>query len=107
MPNSMWTPTGKPLLGQFWSPRPDLQPRANVANDADGAALQLASADFISFGKWIAKDIPVSAGNFYRFEVLYMPTSIVNERGSVGAMLSWNAPDGQPVQRGYQLQPYL
>jgi hypothetical protein len=51
----MWTPTGKPLLGQFWSPRPDLQSRANVANDADGAALQLASADFTSFGKWIAK----------------------------------------------------
>ena len=93
--------TGKPLFWQFWSPRPDLQPRANVANDADGAALQLAAADFTSFGKWIAKDIPVSAGHFYRFEVLYMPTSIVNERGSVGAVLSWNAPDGQAVQRDY------
>jgi len=93
--------TGKPLSWQFWSPRPDLQPRANVAKDVDGAALQLAAADFTSFGKWIAKDIPVSAGHFYRFEVLYMPTSMVNERGSVGVMLSWYAPDGQPVQRDY------
>src|SRR5215469_12092927 len=94
-------PTGKPISWQFWSPRLDLQPRASVAKDADGPALRLAAVDFSSFGKWIAKDVPVNAGQFYRFEVLYKPTDIVDERGSVGVMLSWNMPDGKPVQRDY------
>jgi predicted amidohydrolase len=92
---------GKPISWQFWSPRPDLEPRAEVANDAEGATLRLTAVDFGSFGKWLAKDIPVSTGHFYRFEVLYKPTGILNEHGSVGVMLSWNAPDGQPVQRDY------
>jgi predicted amidohydrolase len=93
--------TGKPISWQFWSPRFDLQPRAGVANAAEGATLQLAPVDFSSFGKWIARDIPVNAGHLYRFDVLYKPTGIVNERGSVGVMLSWNTPDGKPVQRDY------
>jgi len=93
--------SGKPVSWQFWSPRPDLQPRADVWKDADAGALRLTSIDFGSFGKWLAKDIPVSAGRFYRFEVLYEPKGIVNERGSVGVMLSWDARDGQPVQRDY------
>jgi predicted amidohydrolase len=94
-------PAGKPISWQFWSPRFDLQPRAGVANEAEGTTLQLAAVDFSSFGKWIAKDVPVHAGHFYRFEVSYRPTDIVNERGSVGVMLSWNMPDGKPVQRDY------
>ena len=94
-------PTGKPIAWQFWSPRLDLQPRAGVGREDVGSTLRLAAVDFSSFGKWIAKDIPVNAGHFYRFEVLYKPTGIVNERGSVGVMLSWNVPDGKPVQRDY------
>jgi predicted amidohydrolase len=94
-------PNGKPISWQFWSPRLDLQPRSGVGKEAEGATLRLAAVDFSSFGKWIAKDIPVNAGHFYRFEVLYKPTGIVNERGSVGVMLSWNMPDGKPVQRDY------
>ena len=94
-------PAGKPLSWQFWSPRLDLQPRSGVGKEAEGATLRLAAVNFSSFGKWIAKDIPVNAGHFYRFEVLYKPTGIVNERGSVGVMLSWNMPDGKPVQRDY------
>lgn len=93
--------SGNPVSWQLWSPRPDLQPRAGVVRDAGTGALRLTSIDFSSFGKWLAKDIPVSAGHFYRFEVLYQPKGIVNERGSVGVMLSWNAMDGQPVQRDY------
>lgn len=93
--------TGKPISWQFWSPRADLQPRASIEKEGEGATLRLAAVDFSSFGKWIAKDIPVNAGNFYRFEVLYKPTGIVNERGSVGVMLSWNGPDGKPLQRDY------
>lgn len=94
-------PTGKLNSWQFWSPRPDLRPRADVANDADGTALRLKAIDFSSFGKWLSRDIPVTAGHFYRFEVLYKPTGIVNERGSVGVMLTWNKSNGQPVQRDY------
>lgn len=94
-------PMGKPIPWQFWSPRPDLEPRASVASDPEGVTLKLAAVDFSSLGKWIAKDIAVSPGHFYRFEVLYKPTGIVDERGSVGVMLSWNMPDGQPVQRDY------
>ncbi|HVN21706.1 MAG TPA: carbon-nitrogen hydrolase family protein [Dongiaceae bacterium] len=93
--------SGKPVSWQFWSPRPDLQPRAEIATEADGPALRLAALDFSSFGKWSAKDIPISAGHFYRFEVLYKTSGIINERGSVGVLLSWNAPDGSPVQRDY------
>jgi predicted amidohydrolase len=93
--------TGKLNCWQFWSPRPDLRPRADVANDADGAVLRLKAIDLSSFGKWLSKDIPVTAGHFYRFQVLYKPTGIVNERGSVGVMLTWNKSDGQPVQRDY------
>ena len=94
--------SGKPISWQLWSPRPDLQPRADVLRDADGGgALRLTSVGFDSFGKWLAKDVPVSAGRFYRFEVLYEPKGIVNERGSVGIMLSWVARDGHPVQRDY------
>jgi len=92
---------GQPISWQFWSPRPDLEPRANVASGQEGAALRLAAVDFTSFGKWMNKGIPVSAGHCYRFEVLYKATRIPNERGSVGVMLSWNAPDGQAVQRDY------
>jgi len=94
-------PAGKPASWQFWSPRSDLEPRAGVEIEAEGAALRLAAADFSSFGKWMAGGIAVNAGHFYRFEVLYKPTGIVNERGSVGVMLSWNAPDGKPLQRDY------
>lgn len=94
-------PTGKPICWQFWSPRPDLRPRADVANDADGAVLRLTAIDFSSFGKWLSKSIPVTAGHFYRFQVLYKPNGIFNERGSVGVMLTWNTADGQPVQRDY------
>lgn len=93
--------SGKPISWQFWSPRSDMQPRADIAREGEGATLRLTAVDFSSFGKWIAKDIPVNAGHFYRFEVLYKPTGIVNKRGSVGVMLSWNMPDGQPVQRDY------
>ena len=92
---------GQPISWQFWSPRRDLEPRANVASGQEGATLQLSAVDFTSFGKWMNKGIPVSAGHCYRFEVLYKTTSIINERGSVGAMLSWNTPDGQAVQRDY------
>ena len=94
-------PTGKPISWQFWSPRPDLRPRADVANDADGAVLQLTANDSSSFGKWLSKHISVTAGHFYRFQVLYEPKGIFNERGSVGVMLTWNTADGQPVQRDY------
>jgi len=94
-------PAGKPVSWQFWSPRADLQPRASIEKEAEGATLRLAAVDFSSFGKWISNDIPVQAGGFYRFEVLYKPTGIVNERGSVGVMLSWNGPDGKPLQRDY------
>ena len=94
-------PTGQPISWRFWSPRPDLRPHADVANDADGAELRLTAVDFSSFGKWLSKDIPVTAGHFYRFQVLYKPTVIVNERGSVGELLTWNTADGKPVQRDY------
>ena len=94
-------PTGKLISWQFWSPRPDLEPRAGIEKEAEGATLRLAAVDFSSFGKWMAEDIPVHAGICYRFEVLYKPTSIINERGSVGVMLSWNGQDGKPVQRDY------
>ena len=94
-------PAGNPISWQSWSPRVDLQPRAGVATEAGGATLRLAAVDFSSFGKWLARDIPVDAGHFYRFEVSYKPTDIVSERGSVGVMLSWNTPDGKPVQRDY------
>jgi predicted amidohydrolase len=94
-------PTGQPISWQFWSPRPDLRSRADVANDADGARLRLTAMDSSSFGKWVSKDIPVTAGHFYRFQVMYRPTGIGNERGSVGVMLTWNTADGQPVQRDY------
>ena len=92
---------GQPISWQFWSPRWDLEPRANVASGQDGATLQLAAADFTSFGKWINKGIPVSAGHCYRFEVCNSWTRIINERGSVGVMLSWNMPDGKAIQRDY------
>jgi len=94
-------PTGNPISWQFWSPRVDLQPHAGVTKEAEGATLRLAAVDFSSFGKWIAKDIPVNADHFYRFEVLYKPTGVVDERSSVGVMLSWSMPDGKPVQRDY------
>lgn len=94
-------PTGKPISWQFWSPRPDLRAHADVAGVGGGASLRLTALDFSSFGKWLSKDIPITAGHFYRFQVLYKPTGIVNERGSVGVMLSWNRGDGQPVQRDY------
>ena len=94
-------PAGQPISWQFWSPRPDLRPRADVANDADGAVLRLTAVDFSSFGKWLSKSIPVTAGHFYRCQVLYKPQGISSERGSVGAMLTWNKADGQPVQRDY------
>lgn len=94
-------PAGKPISWQFWSPRVDLQPRAGVAKETEGATLRLAAVDFSSFGKWIAKDIPLNPGHFYRFEVLYKAIGIVDERGSVGVMLSWNMTDGKPVQRDY------
>ena len=93
--------TGKPISWQFWSPRLDLQPRAGVGKEAEGATLRLTAVDFSSFGKWIVKDVPVNAGHFYRFDVLYKPTGIIDERGSVGVMLSWNMSDGQSVQRDY------
>src|SRR6185437_7094523 len=92
---------GKPASWVFWSPRHDLEPRTSVASDPGGVALKLTAVDFSSFGKWMAKDIAVKPGHFYRFDVLYKTTSILNERGSVGVMLSWNMPDGQPVQRDY------
>jgi predicted amidohydrolase len=94
-------PTGKPISWQFWSPRPDLRPHADVAGAGDGDALRLTALEFSSFGKWLSKDIPITAGHFYRFQVLYKPTGIVNERGSVGVMLSWKKSDGEPVQRDY------
>lgn len=94
-------PTGKPISWQFWSPRPDLRPRADVVNEVGGAELRLTAVDFSSFGKWLSKDIPVTAGHFYRFQVLYKPTDIVNERGSVGELLTWKTADGKPVQRDY------
>ncbi len=93
--------TGKPISWHFWSPRSDLEPRAGIEKEAEGATLGLAAVDFSSFGKWMAEDIPVHAGICYRFEVLYKPTGIVNERGSVGVMLSWNGQDGKPLQRDY------
>jgi len=43
--------SGKPIAWQFWSPRPDLEPRAYVASDPEGVALKLAAVDFSSFGK--------------------------------------------------------
>jgi predicted amidohydrolase len=93
--------SGKPASWQLWSPRQDLEQRADVVTGNEGSALRLTSVDFASFGKWIARDIPVSAGRFYSFEVLYRPEGIGNERGSVGVMLSWNSADGSPVQRDY------
>lgn len=92
---------GQPNSWQFWSPRPDLEPHANIASGPEGSALRLAAVNFSSFGKWINKDIPVRTGHCYRFEVLYKTTRIVNERGSVGVMLSWNLPNGHAVQRDY------
>lgn len=94
-------PAGQPICWQFWSPRPDLRPRADVLNEADGAVLQLTAIDSSSFGKWLSKGIPVTAGHFYQFQVLYAPNGISSERGSVGVMLTWNKADGQPVQRDY------
>ncbi len=94
-------PVGKPISWQFWSPRPDLRPRADVLNDAEGAVLQLTAIDSSSFGKWLSKSIPVTAGHFYQFQVSYEPKGISSERGSVGVMLTWNKADGQPVQRDY------
>lgn len=61
--------SGKPLAWQFWSPRPDLEPRAYVASDREGVALKLATVDFSSFGKWMVKDTAVIPGHLYRFEV--------------------------------------
>ena len=94
-------PTGQPISWQFWSPRPDLRPRADVTNDADGAVLRLTTIDFSSFGKWLSNSIPVAAGHFYRFQVLYKAQGISSERGRVEVMLTWNTADGQPVQRDY------
>jgi predicted amidohydrolase len=92
---------GQPTSWQFWSPRRDLEPRANVTTDQEGTTLRLAAVDFTSFGKWINKGIPVTAGHCYRFEVLYKTARITDERGSVGVMLSWNLPDGKALQRDY------
>lgn len=92
---------GKPSSWQLWSPRTDLEPRGDVTNVEGARALQLTAVDFSSFGKWRSKEIGVSAGHFYRFEVLYQPMHIVSERSSVGVMLSWIASDGHPVQRDY------
>ena len=41
-------PMGKPIPWQFWSPRPDLEPRASVASDPEGVTLKLAAVDFSS-----------------------------------------------------------
>lgn len=103
VPNSEFTvdESGKPASWQFWSPRPDLEPRGEVVNIGGSRALQLTAVDFSSFGKWRSKEIEVFSGHFYRFEVLYETKHIVSERGSVGVMLTWNAPDGHPVQRDY------
>ena len=92
---------GQPISWQFWSPRPDLRPRADVANDAEGAVLRLTASDSSSFGKWLSTSIPVTAGHFYQLHVLYKPQGIFNERGSVGVMLTWKTADGKPVQRDY------
>jgi predicted amidohydrolase len=93
--------SGKPTSWRLWSPRPDLEPRAELLNVNGIRALQLTAVDFSSFGKWRSKEIGVTSGHFYRFEVLYEPKHIVSERSSVGVMLSWKAPDGHPVQRDY------
>lgn len=92
---------GKPMFWQLWSPRPDLEPRGTLLKTEGATVLQLTAVDFSSFGKWRSKEIEVLPGHFYRFEVLYHPTHIVSERSSVGVMLTWNASDGNPVQRDY------
>jgi len=92
---------GKPTSWQLWSPRRDLEPRGEVLNVEGARALQLTAVDFSSFGKWRSKEVGVTAGHFYRFEVLYQPKQIASERSSVGVMLTWNASDGHPVQRDY------
>ncbi len=92
---------GAPRDWKSWSPLPALQPVTDVVTQADGNELRLAARDFASFGKWLASGIAVRGGRFYRFDVLYRPEGIPDERGSVGVMLSWNAADGHPVQRDY------
>jgi predicted amidohydrolase len=94
-------PDREPVSWKRWSPYPGLQPAAEVVSGSGGSVLRLASHDFSSFGKWLSSAVPVQAGHFYRFEVLYRPDGIVNERESIGVMLSWNSAPGQPVQRDY------
>ena len=84
-----------------WSPYPSLQPAADVVPGPGGSMLRLASHDFASFGKWLASAIPVQPGRSYRFEVLYQPDGITDERESIGVMLSWNSAAGRPIQRDY------
>lgn len=91
----------EPLSWKRWSPLPALQPEADVISDAGVNMLRLTSHDFASFGKWLVSGIPVQTGRFYRFEVLYRPEGLSDERVSVGVMLSWNSPVGQAVQRDY------
>jgi predicted amidohydrolase len=90
-----------PAPWSTWSPSPALRPAADVVAQPDGNALRLASRDFASFGKWLAPGIPIRAGRFYQFEVLYRTEGIADERNSVGAMLSWISAEGKPVQRDY------
>lgn len=90
-----------PVSWKTWAPLPSLQPAADVVSGQGGNMLRLASHDFASFGKWLVSGIPVQADRFYGFTVLYRPDDIVDERGSVGIMLSWNSDDGRPVQRDY------
>ncbi|MGE5647458.1 MAG: carbon-nitrogen hydrolase family protein [Acidobacteriota bacterium] len=80
-----------------WSPLPELAPQSEAA----GGMLRIAARDFSSFGKWLAPGIPVQAGHSYRFDVLYRPEGIADDRTSVGVMLSWIAADGHPIQRDY------
>ena len=94
-------PDQQPLAWKTWSPAPALRPASEVVPDPAGTMLRLAARDFSSFGKWLSSDVPVQAGHFYRFEVLYRPEHIVDERGSVGMMLSWNPASQPAVQRDY------
>lgn len=93
--------TGKPTCWQLWSPRPDLKPRSELVTVDGVRALKLTAVDISTFGKWRSKEIAIASGHFYRFEVLYEPERITIERGSVGVMITWTAPDGHPVQRDY------
>jgi hypothetical protein len=68
--------------GRIWNPA------LPVVTGNEGSALRLTSVDFALFGKWIAKDIPVSAGRFYSFEVLYRPEGIVNRARVTEGVLS-------------------